>query len=397
MIQITDNDQEQQLMPLFRLGFRPFFLGGALFALCSTLLWAMLLSGKMTLASQLPMIQWHAHEMLFGFAGAIIIGFLLTAVQNWTGYPGLKGKKLALLFVLWLLARIAMSLLPPSLFWLTMLLELSWMPLAAVVLARAVFSAKQWRNLFFVPLLLIMTALNALCLIAFKDADYLSAQHAIWSMLFLVFFIIAVMGGRVIPFFTAKGTTTDKATPLTWLEYGTLLPLPLLALLMWFPSIQYCLPWLALTAGTANLIRVLRWRPLITLPVPLLWSLHLSYLLLAIGILLYGMALLFPQFNATSMIHLSAIGGFGGIILAMISRVSLGHTGRPLITSTWMSIAFASTALSALLRAVLPSLMPQLTLDAYWLSIFFWCSAFTLFVLCYAKMLLSARLDNRPG
>ena len=155
MIQITDNAQEQQLLPLFRLGFRPFFLAGALFAVISMVLWGMLLSGKITLPSQLPMTQWHAHEMLFGFAGAIILGFLLTAVQNWTGYPGLKGKKLALLFSLWLVARFALFLLPPELFWLTMILELSWMPLAALVLAQAVLHAKQWRNLFFVPLLLL--------------------------------------------------------------------------------------------------------------------------------------------------------------------------------------------------------------------------------------------------
>ena len=114
MIQITDNAQEQQLLPLFRLGFRPFFLAGAIFAVISMLLWGLILSGKIPLTSHLPSTQWHAHEMLFGFSGAIILGFLLTAVQNWTGYPGLKGMKLALLFSIWLLARFAMFLVPPE-------------------------------------------------------------------------------------------------------------------------------------------------------------------------------------------------------------------------------------------------------------------------------------------
>ncbi|WP_022940300.1 NnrS family protein [Psychromonas hadalis] len=397
MIQITDNAQEQQLLPLFRLGFRPFFLAGALFAIVSMVLWGMLLSGKITLASQLPSTQWHAHEMLFGFAGAIILGFLLTAVQNWTGYPGLKGKKLALLFTLWLLARFAMFLLPPDIFWLTMILELSWMPLAALVLAQAVFHAKQWRNLFFVPLLLVMTLLNAVSLIGFQRYDYIMSQHAIWSMLFLVFFIIAMMGGRVIPFFTSKGTGTEKVQAIQALEYLALVPLLLLAIFTWFPSLSIVSGLLALLAGVANLIRVIRWKPVLTLPVPLLWSLHLSYLLLSTGLLFYALALFVPSFNATTMIHLTAISGFGGVILAMISRVSLGHTGRPLIASKWMSIAFAATALSGLVRMIFPFLMPDLILMAYWISILFWCCAFSLFVLFYAKMLLSARLDKRPG
>jgi uncharacterized protein involved in response to NO len=397
MIQITDNAQEQQLLPIFRLGFRPFFLGGAIFSVISMLLWGLLLSGKITLLSQLPNTQWHAHEMLFGFAGAIILGFLLTAVQNWTGYPGLKGKKLAALFLIWLLARFTMFLLPPDLFWITMILELTWMPLAAFVLTRAVLHVKQWRNLFFVPLLLAMTLLNAASLIGFKNYDYIMSQQAIWSMLFLVFFIIAVMGGRVIPFFTSKGTGTEKVQPIQALEYLALTPLLLLAILTWFPNLSIISGALALLAGSANLMRVIRWKPILTLPVPLLWSLHLSYLLLSSGLLFYALALFIPTINATTMIHLTAISGFGGVILAMISRVSLGHTGHPLIPSKWMNIAFIATAISGGVRVIFPLLMPNLILMAYWISILFWCSAFTMFVLFYAKMLLSARLDNRPG
>jgi uncharacterized protein involved in response to NO len=397
VIQITDNAQEQQLLPLFRLGFRPFFLAGALFAVISMFLWGLLLSGKITLVSQLPSTQWHAHEMLFGFAGAIILGFLLTAVQNWTGYPGLKGKKLALLFSIWLFARFAMFLLPPDLFWITMVLELTWMPLAALVLVQAVLHAKQWKNLFFVPLLLAMTVLNAVSLVGLKSYDYIMSQQAIWSMLFLVFFIIAVMGGRVIPFFTSKGTGTEKVQPIQVLEYLTLAPLLLLAILIWFPSLTVISGALALLTGAANLIRVIRWKPLLTLPVALLWSLHLSYLLLSTGLLFYALALFIPSINATTMIHLTAVAGFGGVILAMISRVSLGHTGNALIPSKWMSLAFIATAISGLVRVIFPLLMPELLIMAYWISILFWCGAFTLFVLFYAKMLLSARADKRPG
>ena len=397
MIQITDNAKEQQLIPVFRLAFRPFFLAGTIFSVISIILWGLILSGKVLMPSMLPPTMWHAHEMLFGFAGAIILGFLLTAVQNWTGYPGLKGIKLAIIFIIWLVARIAMFAFPPELFWLTLLLELSWMPLAALSLGIAVIHAKQWRNLFFVPLLVIMSVLNALSLWGFKSYDYIASQNAIWSMLFLVFFIIAVMGGRVIPFFTCKGTNTDKVQPISALEYTALIPILLLAILTWFPETNEISAVLAIIAGVANTIRVIRWKPILTLPVPLLWSLHLSYLLLSTGLLFYALALVIPAFNAITMIHLTAIGGFSGIILAMISRVSLGHTGRSLKPSKWMSVAFILIAISALVRTFLPMLIPNLPLMTYWISILCWSIAFILFILCYAKMLVSARLDNRPG
>ena len=234
MINITYNEKEQQLFPLFLLGFRPFFLGGAIFAVISMALWGMLLSGSSTLPSQLPPAMWHAHEMLFGFSGAIILGFLLTALQNWTGYPGLKGAKLAILFSLWLVARVAMFILLPDLLWLTMILELSWMPLAALALGVAVVHAKQWKNLFFVPLLLAMSLLNGLVLFGFKSYDYVMSLQAIWSMLFLVFFIIAVMGGRIIPFFTSKGTNTQKVQPIAVIDNLSLAPLLLLSIVTWF-------------------------------------------------------------------------------------------------------------------------------------------------------------------
>ena len=144
-------------------------------------------------------------------------------------------------------------------------------------------------------------------------------------------------------------------------------------------------------------MRLIRWKPFLTLPVPLLWSLHLSYFLLSIGLIVYALGLLIPELNSITMIHLSAIGGIGGVILAMISRVSLGHTGRSLTPSKWMNIAFISTVLSALSRVILPYVMPNVPLMAYAISALFWCSAFVLFVIFYAKMLLSARLDKRPG
>jgi uncharacterized protein involved in response to NO len=271
------------------------------------------------------------------------------------------------------------------------------MPIAGVLLGMALIYAEQWKNLFFAPLLIIMTLLNAISLISMQSYDYSIAQQAIWCMLFLVLFMIAVMGGRVIPFFTAKGTHTEKTKAILTLEYLSLAPLLMLAVVTWFPSLSFFLSPLAVLAGSANLIRLCRWNPLITFQVPLLWSLHLSYFLLSIGLIFYGLSLMFPLINSTSMIHLSAIGGVGGIILSMISRVSLGHTGRSLMTVKWMSIAFMATAMSAITRVAVPYLLPQSVMLTYMISGLLWISAFTLFVIFYAKILLSPRIDNRPG
>ncbi len=397
MIQITDFAKEPQSMPLFRLAFRPFFLAGTIFAVVNMILWGLVLSGKISIISMFPPAMWHAHEMLFGFSGAIIVGFLLTAVQNWTGYPGIKGPTLACIFIIWLLARIAMFVLPPKFFWLTMIFELTWMPLAAIAFAVPVIKAKQWRNLFFVPLLLVMSIFNVIFMFGFKNNDYILSQNTIWSMLFLVCFLITVLAGRVIPFFTSKGTHSNKVQPILALEYMSIAPVMLLAVLAWFPNLVLVSGVIALIGGCANILRLRRWKPMITLSVPLLWSLHLSYLLLSLGLIVYAISLFVPALNAITMIHLTTIGGVSGVILAMISRVSLGHTGRTLTPSKWMSLAFIALVLAAVVRVLFPTFMPNLPLMTYWISIVCWILGFMLFILFYSKLLLSARIDKKPG
>lgn len=397
MIQLTDNAKESQSMPLFDRAFRPFFLGGTIFAVVHMILWGLVLSGKISIISMLPSVQWHAHEMLFGFAGAIIVGFLLTAVHNWTGYPAIKGPILAFIFIIWVLARIAMFVFPPKLFWLTSLFDLTWMPFAAIAFAVTIIKGKQWRNLFIVLLLLAMSMINVVSDFGFKNNDYLLSQNSIWSMLFMVFFLITILAGRVIPFFTSKGTNTNKVQPILALEFISLIPIFVLAVLAWFPNLVLISGVVAFIGGCANLFRLIRWKPLITLSVPLLWSLHLSYLLLSLGLIVYSLSLFFPSLNAISMIHLTTIGGISGVILAMISRISLAHTGRTLTPSKWMSLAFIALALSAVVRVLFPTLLPNFPLMTYWISILCWIIGFVLFLLFYSKMLLSARLDKKSS
>ncbi|MFT5298556.1 MAG: hypothetical protein ACI9YH_004604, partial [Colwellia sp.] len=160
MMQITDLKEEQKILPILRLGFRPFFLGGAVFSLIAITLWVLLYRGAVSFSPYGNGHWWHIHEMIFGFGSAIVAGFLLTAVQNWTGIPSIKGKPLAALFLLWLLGRIVMLI--PDLFGTTLsaLIDLSFLLTVAYTLAKPILAIKQYRNLFFVPLLVLFTIAN---------------------------------------------------------------------------------------------------------------------------------------------------------------------------------------------------------------------------------------------
>jgi len=401
MMQITDLKKEQQITPLFRLGFRPFFLAGALFSVIAIALWLLMYRGTVNFIPLGGGYWWHIHEMIFGFGCAIIAGFLLTAVQNWTGLPGVKGKLLAALFALWLLGRV--SLLLPNLFGPTLstFLDLAFLPCVAFILAKPILAIKQYRNLFFVPLLTLFTIANAEMHASIYFPETITLQYAGYAGVMLVTLLISVMAGRVAPMFTANGTQTTKATPLPWLDKltnGSLAVVTLLLLL--HPLIgmnNFYIGVILIFAGIFQAIRWLRWRPWITLGVPLLWSLHFSIKAMAFGLTLLGLSYLIPEIPSNHVWHLVTVGGIGGVILAMISRVSLGHTGRMLQPPKLMSLAFASMVVASLVRSFGPWGFPEKTLIFVDISGFFWILAFGLFVAFYGPMLLKPREDGRPG
>lgn len=401
MMQITDLNKEQQITPLLRLGFRPFFLSGALFSVIAILLWVMIFHGALNFMPLGGGYWWHIHEMIFGFSSAIIAGFLLTAVQNWTGIRGVQGKLLAALFALWLLGRI--GLLFPTLFGesLTTLIDLTFLPCVAFVLAKPIIAIKQYRNLFFVPLLTVFTVANALMHASIYFGDTISPQLSGYAGVMLVTLLISVMVGRVVPMFTANGTQTPKATPnplLDKLANGSIALIALLLLLhpvVGFHNIY--LGILFIIAGVFQTVRWIRWKPWITLGVPLLWSLHFSIKALAFGLVLLGISYIIPEIPSNHIWHMLTIGGIGGVILAMISRVSLGHTGRTLQPPKLMSLAFALMVLASLLRSFGPWGLPEKTLIFIDASGLLWVISFLLFVIFYGPMLMKGRVDGRPG
>ena len=397
MHQILDSHKEEQIVPLFRLGFRPFFLLGALFSCLAMLGWLGQLNNWFALPGIGNPIWWHAHEMLFGFGAAIVAGFLLTAVQNWTAHPGVRSWPLALIVGLWVLPR---CLLP----WLgednliLMALDLAWLPLCAWFLAKPVIMTRQWRNLFFVPLLLIMTLLNGASWL-WRD-EWSAVEHLLITTVLLFTTLIAVMGGRVIPFFTARGTGQEKAPPSPWLERGALASLWLILLLWLLPdswiNSLYMVPLYIVAAGL-HLGRQMRWRPGTTLAQPLLWSLHLAYLFIPLGLLALTVQAAGLPLSLSLASHLLSAGCMGTMILGMIARVSLGHSGRALHVGRRITLAFALVILSAFVRVLLPLYWPSLTLTGWNLSGWSWIAAYGLFVWVYTPILTRPRADGRPG
>jgi len=407
---LLDPDEGNRIVPMFRLAFRPFFLGGALFSLVALALWGVFWITGLDWVPYGGWIWWHAHEMLFGFVIAIIVGFLLTAVQNWTGQESIASWPLACLFGLWLLARILLLYPITAIEALLPWLDLALIPAAAWVLGRLVWRVRQVHNLVFVPILLLLTVTNAQMHWAISSGDGGLARSASQTTIFIIVFVMVIMAGRVIPFFTATGTCTRRAEPNKLIEVLSLGTVGLLVLLQLSSGIRYLPPLLVaslfLLAAVVHFLRLLRWRPWITYREPLLWSLHLAYLFIVLGLFLCalryaGLSLeLLSGFanQYATILHSFTLGGMGLLILAMMSRVALGHTGRPLTVSSWITLGFLCVIAAYLSRVWLPLLLPATNhYQSYLLSIFLWLLGYGLFVIIYLPMLINSRADGRPG
>ena len=398
-MQIIDRAQEEKIPPLFRLAFRPFFIGAAIYAVISIALWGMFWAGNSHVSQFMygNPLWWHSHEMLFGFSGAVIVGFLLTAVQTWTEQTGVKGAKLAFLFSLWLIARLGLMVATPSYVW--MIIDCAWIIVATLFLAMPIIKVKQWRNLFFVPVLIMFTLLNIKYhLMVLKVIPYDLKATALMTLT-IIAAVVIVVGGRVIPFFTSRGTKTETITRIPMLEYAALIPIWILLIFTLLPVTvpSSLLAATYLIAAVTNLVRMCRWRSFKTITVPLLWSLHGAYLSMIIGLAWLGGSYINHSMNPTIGIHIIAIGGIGAMILAMMARVSLGHTGRKLQIGRWMIIAFISLFGSLLARTLFVVVMPVATIDAYVISAVLWVIAFTIFAIVYFPVLTKARVDGHPG
>ncbi|NKF49837.1 NnrS family protein [Shewanella sp. WXL01] len=403
MLNIDDPKQVETTPAIFRLGFRPFFLGGAALAMLYIPLWLMgwytpkysLFNGEFW-ANVLP-LWWHPHEMLFGFTLAIVCGFLLTAVQTWTNQPSVKGKSLALIFACWLAARLLL-LLPFNIpLILPAIFDSAFLLISAGVLWRCIYRVKQWRNIGFPILLTVAALVNLLSYYALYSRDF-SLSTQIWqAMIWWVAVVITIVGGRVIPFFTAMRMKADKPEPIVGLDWCIIL----LMITLFVQALTHMLPKgveqvILAAAGLLQLVRFSRWQGHKTLKEPMLWSLHVSYLALPVTLLAMAWHVN-NEFAYRTLLHLFAVGGLASLCLSMISRVSLGHTSRNIYQGPNMVLAFVCLPIAGLLRAVMPLWMPEHTQMWLWLAGACWSLGFGMFVWFYAPILSRPRVDGRPG
>ncbi|MEJ6000336.1 NnrS family protein [Paucibacter soli] len=376
-------------LALWDLGFRPFYLLAALLAALSVPLWALQFSG---LLAQ-PVLRgslWHAHEMVFGYALAVVIGFLFTAGRNWSGQPTPTGKPLMALAALWLLARVLV--LSPWL-WASLLLNLAVPWAAAWGLWRALHAAGNKRNYFFVGLLVAMGLASVAVHLSQAGLLQLPGVHI---GLDLVLFMIAVMAGRVVPMFSNNGVPGMRATRQPQVEKAALGSVLLLLVLDLLAVEGALLAAALLAAALAQGLRLALWQPWKSWRNPLVWVLHLAYAWLPVHLLLRAAATL-GWIAPGPATHALTLGVIGLITLGMITRTALGHTGRPLKAGRIEISAYLSMLLAALLRVFLPLLAPASLMLSVQLAAALWSLSFVLYLWRYTPLLLRPRPDGQPG
>ena len=379
--------------PVLRLGFRPFYLGAAVFGALAVPLWLALFLGQASLHLVVPPLLWHAHEMLFGFAVAVIVGFLLTAGKAWTGLATPRGAFLGALAALWLAGRIAAITGPYALY---AVLDLLLLPVVAAVLIAVLLRAGNRRNLALAGILLLLSLANLCFHLAVLEAIAVSPMHALHAALALIVMIECVMAGRVLPAFTKSATPGLVITVRPRLEQATL-AVTAIALLAWVVGAPAAIVGGAFAlAAAAHLHRQWSWHPGVTRGRPILWILHAAYLWLSLGFVLLALAQ-FGWVSVSAGVHALAVGATGGLIIGMVTRTARGHTGRPLQVSKLEVLAYGLVMAAAVLRVLLPILAPQWFVQSLLIAALAWSAAFAIYLVIYTPWLMSTRLDGKDG
>jgi uncharacterized protein involved in response to NO len=382
---------------LFSQGFRPFFLLAGIWAPAGLLLSLALLFGFIDLPITGAAMSFHAHEMLFGFVAAAVAGFILTAVPNWTGRLPLQGLPLAILVALWIAGRLAMAFGETLGTAVTSVIDLTFLVALVAAIAREVFAGRNWRNLPVVGALSVLAAANIL--FHLEAADMIAGDGMPLRLgLAVVAVLVALIGGRVVPSFTrnalAKAGDAKLPAPMGPLD-ALHMAATVIAMLTWAATPEGLVPGVALlVAAGLGLVRLARWRGLRTLSEPLLWSLHLGYLWLAAALALLGAAALSEAMPVTAGIHALTAGAFGTMILAVMSRATLGHTGRPLTAGKGLAGAYLLVGAAALLR-IAAALTDQASDILLAFAAASWCAAFFAFLAICGPMLTRPRPDAK--
>lgn len=387
-----------RMTPLLRGGFRPFFLGGAAWALVVVSLWTAAFNGLIRIPSRFDALAWHRHEMLFGYLGAVICGFLMTAIPNWTGRLPVAGARLAAFAGLWLAARLAVLFsgtigLAPAFG-----LDVGFMLALSLLAAREIFAARN-RNVPIVAVLLLLTCANGL---DYAELAGLGVPNGLgWRLGFaMVLMLVALIGGRIIPSFTRNWLMKERPGSRMPGQPGRVDHVCLaamgIALACWV--VQPGSVVSAVLLGPAALLqaaRLARWRGLATWTEPIVFILHLAYAWLPLGLALMGLSHFLAALPASAALHALSAGAMASMTLAVMTRASLGHTGRALIATPATLAIYTLVTLGALLRVsafALPFAYP-LTLGV---AAALWGGAFAVFVIAYTPLLTRPRPDGKP-
>jgi len=367
---------------LWELGFRPFYLLASSFAALSIGLWALQFKGYLPNA-YLRGPMWHAHEMLFGFTLAVLTGFLLTAAQNWSGQPTPKGAYLAALAALWVAGRV-LVLSPWG--WLAAAVNVAFPLALATALAIPLYKARNRRNYFFVALLVLMAWAQLLVHLNGLEAIRIPGWAGILLGLDGMLFVICVMGGRVIPMFTNNAIPGAQALRHPWVEK---IALGLVLLILVADALQVSGTWLALLAlltMLAHLIRLGLWRPWKTLKTPLVWVLHAAYGWIPLHLALRAMAAM-DWVSSSAATHALTTGAVGGMVIGMMTRTALGHTGRKLIAGKAEISCYVLVAAAAWVRVGVPLVDASMLPVAILVSATLWSAGFAIYTLKYWRIL----------
>ena len=391
-IEAEDPKQKSPVRPLFGLGFRPFFLAAGVAAVVLMLGLVAAQATGIWHYNYFDMMVWHGHEMLFGFAAAVIAGFLLTAVRNWTGLETATGLKLKWLVILWICGRLAPAVpgLPPV---LVAIIDLAFLPVLAAILSRPLLKAGQARNYFVLPLLLLLTFANSLVHAEVLGISKDTAQSGLYLAVYIVVLLIAIVGGRVMPFFTERAITGFTASRWPWVEalsYASIGAFAVSDLLLPDASAT---AWIALAVALIHAVRLYGWGCWKAWKNPMLGVLYLAYAWLVTGFVLYALSAVGLIAKAQTL-HAFTAGAIGMFTLGMMARVALGHTGRPIQASKVMIAAFGLVFLAAVLRIFSDADVAE---GFAAVSGLIWSMAFLIFTVVYIPILTRPRADGRPG
>jgi len=385
-------------VPLLALGFRPFYLLASVFAVFALPIWIVSFMGGAQIGAYLRGAAWHSHEMIFGFVPAVIAGFLLTAVRNWTGRPTPTGAPLAGLVALWLLARVLMLTGPAN---AAAVIDILFLPMLGLAVAIPIWRSRNTRNFKVLVVLVVLTLANVgyhAASLKLLPAGFM--QVSITAALDVIVILIAIMGGRVIPAFI--GNAVANAAPrhsvsVEVVSVGSLLVILIAGVMsLWLPLPKIAWLVLFIVAAIAHGVRLLLWQPFSTYDNPLLWMLPVAYLWLPISLVLSALAqLAILPFGAA--LHALTIGAVAALMVAMMMRSALGHTGRPLVARPADISVFVLLQLAAIVRVLASSVAPQFYREAMITSGLFWTLAFCVFLFRYWAILTQPRIDGRSG